>query len=56
LSAADPYGRPHAEPPEVVLGGERMLSRLEDVLDGDETAKLAISVDDEHALEAVPVH
>src|SRR5437764_10033995 len=33
-----------------------MLSRLEDVLDGDETAKLAVAIDHKYALEAVLVH
>ena len=33
-----------------------MLGRFEDVLDGDETAQLAVAIDDQHALEAVLMH
>ncbi len=45
-----------AQPAEVVLARERMLGRLEDVLDGDEAAQLHVAVDDQHALEPVLVH
>ena len=45
-----------AQPAELVLARVRVLGRLEDVLDGDEAAQLHVAVDDQHALEAVPVH
>ena len=45
-----------AQPPVLVLARERMLGRLQDVLDGDEAAELHRLVDDQHALEPVPVH
>ena len=40
----------------LVLGRERVLGRLGDVLDGDQAAQLEVAVDDQHALEAVLVH
>ena len=39
-----------------ILGCDRMLVRLLDVLDGDQAAQLELVVDDQHALEAVLVH
>ena len=54
--AAGADGGADAQPAELVLARERMLGRLEDVLDGDEAAQLHVVVDDEHALEAMPVH
>ena len=53
---ADADRRADAQPAELVLAGERVLGRLEDVLDGDEAAQLHRVVDDQHALEAVLVH
>ena len=42
--------------PVLVLARERVLGRLQDVFHGDETLELAVAVDDQHALEPVPVH
>ena len=54
--AAGSDGGADAQAAELVLRRERMLGRLEDVLDGDEPAQFHRVVDDQHALEAVPVH
>ena len=37
---ADADRRADAQPAELVLAGERMLGRLQDVLDGDQAAQL----------------
>ena len=54
--AAGADRRADAQPAELVLARERMLGRLQDVLDRDEPAQLHVAVDDEHALEPVLVH
>ena len=54
--AAGADGGADAQAPELVLAGERVLGRLQDVLDGDEPAQFVRRVDDEHALETVAVH
>ena len=50
---ADADGGADAQAAEVVLGGERVLLRLLDVLDGDEALQLAAAVDDQQLLDAV---
>jgi hypothetical protein len=47
--------RAHAQPPELVLAGARVLDRLLDVLDRDQPLEVAVPVDDQHLLDAVLV-
>ena len=54
--AARSDGRADAQAAELILRRQRMLGRLQDVLDRDEPAQLHVAVDDEHALEPVLVH
>ena len=48
--------RTRAQAPMLVLAREGVLGRFQDVLDGDEPAELHCLVDDQHALETMPVH
>ena len=45
-----------AQPTVLVLAGERMLGRLQDVLDGDESAQFHRRIHDQNALEPITVH
>ena len=54
--AGRPDRRADPQPAEVVLARVRMLDALQDVLDRDEAAQLHLAVDDQHALEAMPMH
>jgi hypothetical protein len=56
VSPPVPTAAPTPQLAEIVLRRQRVLGGLEDVLDGDEAAQLHRVVDDQHALEAVPVH
>ena len=53
---ADADRRADAQLALLVLAGVRVLGCLEDVLDRDQAAQLAVAVDHQHALEAVLVH
>ena len=45
-----------AQPSELILRGEGMLARFQDVLHGDQPAQLEVAVHHQHALETVTVH
>ena len=54
--AAGADGGARAQPAVLILRRTRVLGRLEDVLDGDQAAQLALGIEDQHALEPMPVH
>ncbi len=56
VSPPVPTAAPDPQSAELVLGRQRMLGRLEDVLHRDEAAQLHVTVDHEHALEPVLMH
>ena len=49
-------GGAHTQATKLILAGERMFGRFENIFDSDQAAQFKFFVDDQHSLKAMLVH